>query len=171
MISWMKTERSWLLAITVVPLCQVEKLLHLLNGEFVAARFLGASQDALCQVKFVLLKIRQSQVVRMKSYGDFEQRVAIDLISYEIWSFISIIHLLTIPAVWGSWLQQWPRTGIDGLWLLELGQHGRYDRKPEIEARLYLKFPATFQNCIVYFIPFPIKTLATSSHTRKTTIF
>ena len=80
-------------------LCQVEKLLHLLNGEFVAARFLGASQDALCQVKFVLLKIEQSQVVRMNSYGDVEQRVVINLISYEIWSFISIIHLLTIPAV------------------------------------------------------------------------
>ena len=48
-------------------LCQVEKLLHLLNCEFVAARFLGASQDALCQVKFVLLKIGQSQVVRMNS--------------------------------------------------------------------------------------------------------
>ena len=74
-------------------------MLHLLNGEFVAARFLGASQDALCQVKFVLLKIRQSQVVRMKSYGDFEQRVAINLISYKIWSLICIIHLLNIPAV------------------------------------------------------------------------
>ena len=92
MISWMKTERSWLLAITVVPLCQVEKLLHLLNGEFVAARFLGASQDALCQVKFVLLKIGQSQVVRMNSYGDVEQRVAIDLISYEIWSFFALYN-------------------------------------------------------------------------------
>ena len=77
-------------------LCQVEKLLHLLNGEFVAARFLGASQDALCQIKFVLLKIGQSQVVRMNSYGDVEQR---DLISYVIWCFISMIHLLTIPAV------------------------------------------------------------------------